>query len=156
MKRTLPAVLLLALAGEARALDFALNAGAIEVLTVPPARHLAVYPSVGVSAVKAFERVTLIPGLAAEWAPETGAWGLVGSLVADFSVNERLGLDLDVTVLHDQAGAAFGQAAFFAGAGGGGSLFFGKWTASVFVNLFHGLNVEGWSLVPGLNVAYAL
>ena len=158
MKR---AVWLLAMAGAAlpaQALDVALNAGAIEVVGLKPSpvKHVAVYPSVGVSLVKPLEHLTLIPGLAVEAAPELGAWGLVASLVADFAVSDRLGLDLDVTVLHDQVGGDVRGAAFLAGGGVGCSLFFGKLTVSPFVNLFVGLNVEGLSLVPGVNVAWAL
>ena len=156
MKRHLAVLGLLACASEARAMDVALNAGATEVLTVPPLAHLAVYPAVGVSLVQPLEHVTLIPGLAVEYAPETGAWGFILSLVADFALNDRLGLDLDVTLLHDQPGAHFEEAALLLGGGVGCSVFLGKWTVSPFVNVFHGLNVPGWSLVPGVNVAFTL
>jgi hypothetical protein len=156
MTKLLPVLLVLACAGEARAFDVTVGAGATELLALDPLQHVAVYPAVGVSLVQPFEHVTLIPSLSVEYAPETGYWGLVLALVADFPVSDRVGLDVNVTLLHDQPGAKFSEAGYYIGAGVGCSVFLGKWTVSPLVDVFRGLNVPGWSLVPGVNVAYTL
>ena len=135
---------------------FAANAGALEVVGVPGGTHLGVYPYLGGSLILPGERVTLVTGLAVEWSPESDRWGLVATFTADVALSPRLGLDLNLAVIHDKAGGDLGGAAFFAGAGPGLSIFAGRWTVSPFVSLFHGLNVSGWSLVPGVNVAVGL
>ena len=150
------ATLILLAGPPARAAEVALNAGAIEVLALPGPSHAGLYPYIGVSLVVPTEKVTLIPGLAFELAPESGRLGLVASLVADWALSDRLGFDLNAALIHDQPGLDFRASEFFIGAGPGVSAFFGKWTASLYVNVFRGLNVDVWSVVPGVNIARTL
>lgn len=144
---------LLARAPAAAAYDLAVNVGAVEVVAVPERQHLGFYPYLGLSLVLPLRRVTLVPELAVEAAAESGHWGFVLSLVADFPVHARVGLDLDVTVLHDQLRGDFGAAEILVGAGVGFSIFVGRWTLSPYLNLFRDLSVPGWALVPGVNLA---
>ena len=151
--------LLIALAGcfavarPAHAADFAVNSGAVEVVGIPARRHIGFYPYLGLSLAFPLPKVTLIPELAVEASPDAARWGFVLTLVADFAVHRRLGLDVDVTILHDQAGADFGAAEFLLGAGVGFSVFVGTWTLSPYVNVFRDVSVAGWALVPGFNLA---
>lgn len=137
----------------AAAFDVAVNAGAVEVLAVPDRQHVGLYPYLGISLVFPSGKVALIPSLSIEAAPESGRWGFVWSLVADFPVHERLGLDVDVTLIHDQSGTDLGSAELLLGAGVGFSVFWGRWTISPYVNAFRDLSVDAWALVPGLNLA---
>ena len=148
-------VVLAVLAGSApaRAFDFAVNTGAVEVVGIPARNHLGFYPYLGVSLAFALPKVTLIPELTVEASPDAARWGFVLTLVADFAVHKRLGLDVDLTILHDQSGADVGSAELFLGVGGGFSVFVGRWTISPYVNVFRDLSVSGWALVPGLNLA---
>jgi len=140
-------------AATARAADFAVDTGFVEVVLIPERQHLGFYPYVGVSLAFALPRLTLIPELTVEASPDAGRWGFVATLVADFAVHRRVGLDVDVTLLHDQPGGDFGAAEFLVGFGGGFSIFVGTWTFSPFVNVFRDLSVAGWAVVPGLNLA---
>lgn len=151
---TLAAALLVALAAApARAADFAVDTGFVEVVAIPSRQHVGLYPYLGVSLVFPFRRLALVPGLSVEAAPESGRWGFVGSLVADFPVHPRLGLDVDLTVIHDQSGSDFAHADVLLGGGAGFSVFLGRWTVSPYVNVFGDLAGAGWALVPGLNLA---
>jgi hypothetical protein len=146
-------VAVLFVAAPARAVDFAVDAGAVEVITLPERQHAGFYPSLGVSLVFPFSKLALIPGLSVEGAPDIGHWGFVWSLVADFPVQARLGLDADVTLIHDQAGSDYRHAALFLGAGVGFSIFLGRWTISPYCNIFRDLTADGWAIVPGFNLA---
>ena len=137
----------------ARAADFAVNTGFVEVVLIPERAHFGFYPYLGLSLAFPLPRVTLIPELSIEASPDAGRWGFVATLVADFAVHRRLGLDVDVTILHDQPGGDFGAAEFLLGVGGGFSVFVGSWTISPYVNVFRDLSVAGWAVVPGLNLA---
>ena len=151
---TVAALLLLVLtSARAHAYDFAVNAGAVEVVGIPERHHIGFYSYLGLSLVFPLPRVTLIPELSVEASADAARWGFVASLVADFAVHRRLGLDVDVTILHDQSGADFGAAEILVGAGVGFSLFVGTWTFSPYVNVFRDLSVAGWALVPGINLA---
>jgi hypothetical protein len=145
----------LLVASTAQAADFAVNAGALEVVGLPP-QHLGLYLYAGGSLAFVSERGALVPGLALEVAPENGRLGLVATVVADYPVTSGLGVDAQLALIHDQQGLDFRSSVFFAGAGGGVSLFFGKFTVSPFLNLFIALDsTKALSLVPGVNVAYA-
>lgn len=144
------------LARPARAADLGLNVGAIEVLALPGPVHAGVYPALGVSLAFATEHVVWIPSLSLEWSPEFGRGGLVASVVADFPLSSQLGLDVSLTLIHDQPGFEVRRSDLFLGLGGGCSVFLGKWTLSPFVGLFYGLTTPGWSVVPGLNLARTL
>ena len=136
--------------------SLAANVGAIEVVGVPDVTHLGVYPYVGASLVIPGEDVTWIPALAIEWSPDESRWGFVATGTADIALSPRLGFDINVSLIHDQAGTDFGDAIFLVGAGPGVSIFAGRYTFSPYVSLFKGLDVSGWSLVPGFNAAIAL
>ncbi len=136
--------------------SLAVNVGAIEVVGVPDGTHLGVYPYVGASLVIPGEDVTLIPALSIEWSPDQARWGFVASGTADLALTPRLGFDINVSLIHDQAGAGFGDAIYLVGAGPGVSIFAGRYTFSPYVSVFKGLNVSGWSLVPGFNAAISL
>lgn len=140
----------------AAAQDLILNAGTAEVVGVPNGDHFGVYPYVGPSLAIPTEHVVLIPGVAVEYSPEFDRWGLVGTLVADFSIHDRVGIDLTAAIVHDQSGAVFDEAVFFGGGGGGVSVFLGKWTISPYALVLRGVNVPGTSITPGINVGYAL
>lgn len=131
------------------------NLGAIEVVGVPDGTHLGVYPYAGASLVIPGKDVTLIPGLSIEWSPDESRWGFVATGTADIALTPRLGFDINVSLIHDQAGTSFGDALFFLGAGPGVSIFVGRYTFSPYISLFKGLNVSGWALVPGCNAAMA-
>jgi hypothetical protein len=153
MRAAVVVLAMLAGSAPARAFDFAVNTGAVEVVGIPARNHLGFYPYLGVSLAFALPKVTLIPELTVEASPDAARWGFVLTLVADFAVHKRLGLDVDLTILHDQSGADIGAAEFFLGVGGGFSVFVGRWTISPYVNVFRDLSVGGWALVPGLNLA---
>jgi hypothetical protein len=146
--------LVAACAAPARAADFAINAGAVEVVGLPERNQIGLYPYLGVSLAFPLRHVTLIPELTVEASPDAGRWGFVLTLVADFAVHQRLGLDVDVTLLHDQPGDDFGAAEFLLGGGVGFSVFLGKWTVSPYLNVFADLSVAGWALVPGINFSF--
>ena len=139
----------------ARAVDVALNLGVIEALELPGGAHIGAYPSVGVSLAFPLKHVTLIPSLSVEMA-ETGRWGFVVSFVNDFPVRDWIGVDLDVTLIHDQPGGDFRKSELLLGAGIGCSFFFGKNALSPFINVFRDLSVAGWAIVPGINLAAGL
>src|SRR4051794_26310365 len=138
------AILLLALglaSMPARAADVVANFGAVEVISLPERQHFGIYPFVGAAVVVPVRKVVLIPGLVLEGAPESGRWGFVASLVLDIPVHARLGIDVDVTVLHDQKGGDFGGAEFLLGGGVGFSVFADWLTISPFLNFFRDLSV---------------
>ena len=159
-RRAVAALLALALAvalpRPARAVDWAVSIGAIEAIAVPEGKHLAAYPYLGLSLAIPLPRVTLIPALSIEAAPEVAQWGLVGSFTFDFPISKYLGIDLAVTVIHNQSGLDWSTAELLVGPGAGISLFAGPWTISPFLNFFRDLTFPGWVLVPGINAAYTL
>jgi hypothetical protein len=148
--------LALLLAASVEATDFAVNAGAIEVLALPGPRHVALYPYVGVSWAFVHDRFAVIPELALEYSPELARVGLVGSVTVDFPIGHGWGLDFDVALIHDEPGFHIDQSVFYLGGGGGASFTTGPWTLSPFLNVFRGLQTHDWSLVPGINLARAL
>jgi hypothetical protein len=131
-----------------------LNAGVVD-LVAPTADHLGAYPYVALSMIVPKDHVTLIPTIGIEWSPELSAWGFNGALVVDVPVAKTVGLDVIASLVHDQVGGEWNKAAFYAGIGGGCSIFRDTWTFSPSVSLLRGLNVGGWSLAPALNVSYA-
>lgn len=136
--------------------SLAANIGVIEVVGVPETSHLGIYPYVGVSYVIPGEDITLIPALAIEWSPDESRWGFVLTGTGDIALTPRLGFDINVSVIHDQSGTDFGDAIYLVGAGPGISIFAGRYTFSSYVSVFKGINVSGWSLVPGFNAAITL
>jgi hypothetical protein len=153
VRALLLAVLLLPVSAAAQ--TWAVNAGAIDVIGLQPTAQLGFYPAVGISAAFTRTPFALIPSLSLEGSPDARRWGGVLALTGDYALTGSLGLDLNLALIHDQAGFAFGEALYFLGAGPGVSLYFGRWTLSFWVDAFHGLNVDGWSVVPGFNVGYA-
>lgn len=142
------------LIGTAKAQDFAVNAGAIEVMAIPDGIHLGAYPYLGGSLVFPTKEITFVPGLSVEWSPEFNRWGFVANLVLDRPLNDKIGLDLNLALTHDQEGSKWDEAAFLFGFGPGVSVFLGPLTISPSFCFFRGLNVPGWSFVPGVNISY--
>lgn len=141
------------MAAPARAVDFAINVGALEVVLLPVA-HGGFYPYLGVSAaVPLGHDVTFIGSISYEWSFDQQHGGFVVVSTLDFLVGEHVGIDLNIAFIHDQPGLRFAEAEFYLGAGPGISLLFGKWTFSPFLNFFGGLRTASASLVPGLNVS---
>jgi len=134
--------------------SFAVDAGAIDVIGLPPAQ-LGFYPYVGVSVAIPAGPVAFIPGLSIEGSPDAMRWGGVATLAIDYGLTKDLGIDLNLALIHDQAGLDFANALFFFGAGPGVSFFLGRFTVSASVGIFRGLNVDAWAVVPALNVAYS-
>jgi hypothetical protein len=147
--------LTLTLAAPAHAVEFNLDVGALEVVLVPSGTHAGFYPYVGAGlAVPLSDRLTFLASLALEVSFELRRGGLVLVTTLDWRATSRLGVDLNVVLIHDQPGLRFVAAEFFVGAGPGVSVFFGHWALSPFVNLFTGLITPGLSVVPGVNVSY--
>lgn len=140
----------------ARAADPAVNVGVIEVVGFPGAEHLGVYPYAAFSLTFPLGVVNLIPALGLEASPDVRRWGLAGTLTADFPLTPRLGVDAIAGVLHDQDGLSFKDALFLAGVGGGVSISAGSLVVSPSLMVFKALNATGWSLVPGINLAWGL
>lgn len=136
--------------------SLAANLGVIEVVDVPSTNHLGIYPYVGASYVIPGDKLTIIPGLAVEWSPDESRWGFVATATGDIALTPRLGFDINVSLIHDQAGGELGDAIYLVGAGPGLSIFVGRYTFSPYVSVFKALNVSGWSLVPGVNAAITL
>jgi len=86
-------------------------------------------------------------------AGDQGGLAVRGKDVVVERVARLLGLDVDVTILHDRSGADVGAAELFVGAGVGFSVFVETWTISPYVNLFRDVSVAGWALVPGINLS---
>ena len=144
----------LGVSAPARAQTLAVNVGAIDVVGLPP-QHLGFYPYAGVSLAVASGPLTFIPAVALEYSPDQSRWGAVLTLTLDYSVAEWMGVDLNLGLIHDMAAFDFAASAFFLGGGPGVTFLFGKLSVSPGVNLFRGLNVPGWALVPALNVGYS-
>jgi hypothetical protein len=150
------AAVIAASAAGASAADFALSAGALELVSPSAPHHLGVYGYVAASVVVPSEHVTLVSSVGIEGSPELGAWGLIVGIVADFPVSDHVGVDAIATFVHDQIGERWNEAAFYAGAGAGVSFFVDRWTISPSVVALGGLNVGGWTLAPGINLAFTL
>jgi hypothetical protein len=87
---------------------------------------------------------------------EEGRGGLVAAGTLDFPLSKRVGVDLNLTLIHDMPGVRLADSLFYLGLGPGASIFLGRWAISPYVGFFTGLSAPGWSLVPGLNVACTL
>lgn len=148
------AVLLLSV--PASAVDVAITVGVSETLVMPKTEHGGLYPAVGLAWIVPAGPVTLSPGIAVEWSPEFARDGLVLSLFADKAVSERIGIDLGVSLMHDQPEFRLAESGFYAGAAAGFSVFLGPWTLSPSVGAFLGLNQPGWALLPGVLFARTL
>ncbi len=140
-------------ASPAGAATKALNAGFIQITAMPGGNQLGLYPYVTGSLAFTRDRLTLIPSVGVEWSPSTARWGFTGSAVLDVQVSRRVGADAILMMVHDTDTWELRQASYFAGAGTGLSFFFDKWVVSPSVSVFRGLNVPGWSLVPGVNLS---
>ena len=135
----------------------AVNAGAIEIVGVPNIAHYGVYPYVGLSTTLEYKKVFIIPGLSVGMSPEFNRWGLVATAIVDIPMNDYLGLDTVLAVLHDQDGSHWGSASYYGEIGYGISLTLGKLILSPSVSLAVPFSSGGgWSVVPGLNVSYNL
>lgn len=137
--------------------NFAGNIGVLETVGIPDGTHLGVYLfSTASLVIPVNDKVSLIPNLGAEWAPEFDRWGFIGILVADYTISQRVGLDLNLIFVHDQFKGKWNEALYFFGFGPGFSIFLDKWTISPSVNFYRGLNVSGWCVDPTINISYVL
>jgi hypothetical protein len=151
----LAAVLLLA-AAPARAVEVGLTGSATEVVVVPGPSHGGFYPALGVTLAFPTPAVTFLASLSLEWCFECARGGFLLVGTADFPVAEHLGLDVNLTLLHDQPGLRFDQSVFFVGLGPGLSVLLGPVTLSAFVSAMLGGSPLGWSVVPGVAFTYTL
>lgn len=154
--RNLRVVVLLLVAVPVAAQDVAANVGAIEVVALPGTVHVGAYPYAGLSLVLPTKQLTFVPGLAVEWSPELKHWGFVETLAIDRRVSTHLGIDLNLGLIHDQAGLKWKEAIYFAGAGPGCTVFLGDWAISFSAVFFRKLDAPVWALVPGVNLSYTL
>lgn len=142
--------------GTAHAADPIINVGATEVVAAPDVEHVGVYPYVAGSLAFPLSVGVLIPSLGVEMSPELSRWGFVAVVTFDVPMTPRIGLDVLVSAIHDQDGGDWGGSAFLAGGGLGMSFVVDRFVVSPSISLFGGLNTPGWSVVPGLNLAYGL
>ncbi|MBI4433171.1 hypothetical protein HY632_00205 [Candidatus Uhrbacteria bacterium] len=156
---TLSCLLLMAafIPTRAAAQDLGLNIWAMEFAGVAPSvSHIGAYPGLGVSLTFPLDGVSLSPGVGIELAPDTGYWGFMATLAADFPMNDAIGIDAVVAFMHDQLGSAFGDATYYVGAGGGISWFItNQWTLSPNTLVYLALNNGPiWAIAPGANLWY--
>ncbi|MEW5737965.1 MAG: hypothetical protein AB1938_03510 [Myxococcota bacterium] len=138
----------------AHAVDFGVGVGVLEVVLLPPA-HGGFYVYAGGSvAVPIGKGFSFVGSVSIEWSFDQMRGGFVVVSTLDYLLVEHWGLDLNVVFIEDQPGLKFSEAQLFLGGGPGATFFLGKWAFSLFFNLLGGLNVQGLSLVPGLNVGY--
>ena len=152
---------LLLFAQPAVAADVAVNAGTLQVLSLPDSDDLGLYGYVGGSLIDPLnDDLTLIYGLSVEFAPDIEGdahWGFVGTFIGSYAIGAASTLDGIVTVIHDQVGGEFGDAVFFGGLGIGYTHLLGKFSISPSVSAYYGLgNDLGASYGPLLNIAYVL
>lgn len=150
------AVLFTAITSEVQAEDIGLNVGMIEVLGVPKAGHLGLYPYAALSIISATKEEILIPAVGVEWSPESDRWGFVCTFTVDFPITDKLGFDLNTALIHDQSGTDWDNALFFLGVGPGVSATFGHWVVSPYFEIFGQIRPPdpSFALVPGINLAY--
>ncbi|MES1206445.1 MAG: hypothetical protein ABUS79_10950 [Pseudomonadota bacterium] len=101
-------------------------------------------------------RLIFVPGWAVELSPDTGRWGIVGTMTVDLPLSKKFGVDLGAALFTDQAGGDFGGALGVASVGPGLSFFLGSWTISPSVSLLRVINGPGWGVAPGLLVSRTL
>jgi len=153
--------LLLLFALPANAADTVLNAGSLQVLTLPDSDDVGLYGYVGASiADPVNDDLMLIYGLSVEYAPDAGGearWGFVGTFISSFAVGPASSVDGILTILHDQSGGDFGDALYFGGVGLGYTHLLGKFSISPSVSIYYDLFSDaGASYAPLLNVGYVL
>lgn len=128
--------------------------GVGEYMNLPgPPLHAGVYVSMGVWAAFELRRVTLIPQLAIEVAPESRQWGFIPTLTADFPVHKRLGLDLVAMLMHNQTDSDWDHAEVLFGGGPGVSVFLGPWTVSPNALFLYNFMSGSWACFPGIGLS---
>ncbi len=148
------AVALVCSPGAARA-DTALNVGIVEVASVPEVEHVGTYGYIGISAAVPWRDIVFVPSLGVALSPELRRWGVVGTGLIDVPVTHRLGIDVIVTLTHDQSGTAWSDSMLFAGGGVGVSISLQSAVLSPSVIVARGINTNGVSVIPGFNLSYA-
>jgi hypothetical protein len=131
------------------------NFGANEVLSLPSPDHVGVYPYATASLMFVLDWFMVAPSFGVEWSPELRRWGLVGNVMVDFTLNDRIGLDGYVRIIHDQTGSDWTHADYLLGGGAGVSFYAGTAIISPSLNVFHALTAPSWNLVPTLNFGLA-
>ena len=140
----------------ARALGLDAGAGMTESIGLVAGDHLGFYVTGAASVYGDAGPWAFGTSFGASVAPDTARWGFFGSLDGDYALTPWLGLDLSLLVVHDQLGAQWGYASFFAGAGTGVSFFLDTWTISPNVTILRDLFAEDYALGLGLHVAKTL
>ena len=103
--------------------------GEYAVLGQPTAAHAGLYPCWGLYAsFRVHERLSIVPPIAVEGAPETGQWGFIPSLTLDVPVHNRVGVDAIVMLMHNQTGNDWARAEVLLGLGPGISVYLGDWS----------------------------
>ena len=133
---------------------FGLGLGLGEYMNLPgPPLHAGVYASMGLWAAFELKKVTLIPQVAIEVAPETNQWGFIPTLTADFPVHKRLGLDVVAMMMHNQTDSDWAHAEVLLGGGPGISVFLGAWTLSPNALFLYNFMSGGLAFFPGVGLS---
>lgn len=138
-----------------------INVGGLSVFTIEGERILD-YTYFGLSwFTPLFERLSLISSISLETSPKAGNWGLVGTVVVDYSLNSRLGVDGIMNLVHDEDPLLkldLGDATtFYYGGGVGISIFLeNKIVISPAVLFLHGTDVDEWVIDPIINISAPL
>lgn len=154
----LPAVVLtcvLSAAPSGPRVHSSVNFGANEVISLPSPHHVGLYPYAAASLLFVLDWFMVAPSFGVEWSPELRRWGLVSGLMADFNVNDQLGIDLHVRFIHDQSGSDWGNADYLLGGGAGVSFYAGNAIISPSLTLFRALTAPTWNLAATVNLGLA-
>ncbi|MBL90490.1 MAG: hypothetical protein CMH56_01570 [Myxococcales bacterium] len=143
----------------AKAQELGLNAWGMEFAPLKEAgvEHMAFYPGLSLSLTYEAGPWALSPSLGLEWAADAAYWGLMAMLYADHPINDHLGLDIILAVMHDQMGNDWTNAEVFVGAGTGISWFIhDRAVLTPNVLVYYGLRTNTWALAPGVNLWVSL
>jgi len=149
------AVILAAVAPSAARADeqLAVAAGFAEALSVPATAHLGAYPFAALALVVPAGRCAVVPSVGVEYAPDTGHWGFLATVVVDTPVSKAVGVDVIVSLAHDQPGARWDDAAFAAGGGFGLSITTAPAVVSPSLLFYADVASGALSVSPGVSVA---
>jgi len=137
----------------ARAGDLAVAAGFAEAISVPATAHLGAYPFAALALVVPAGRFAVVPSVGVEYAPDTGHWGFLGTVVVDTPVSRAIGFDVILSLAHDQPGSQWHEAAFAAGGGLGLSITTAPAVFSPSFLVYADVASGALSVSPGISVA---
>jgi hypothetical protein len=133
--------------------QLAVAAGIAEDISVPAAAHEGAYSYAAVAVVIPAGPVAVVPSVGVEYAPDTGHWGFIGTVVVDTPITRSVGFDVIVSGGHDQPGSRWHEAAFAAGGGIGLSITTRHAVISPSVCMFADVGTGELSITPGVSVA---